>query len=96
MTITDFEAWCHALGLLAAGLAAWLALWRAWRKKAGAAVKKDVPDELIDGAEVARRLKVKQTTVMKWARAGKIPSVKASPSVIRFNWPEVLKALGRN
>lgn len=49
--------------------------------------------ELLTADEVARRLHLKSETIRRWARAGRIPSLRPSPKVIRFNWRAVCEAL---
>lgn len=44
-------------------------------------------------AEIATALKVKASTVLRWHREGKIPSVRISRATIRFRLNDVLKAL---
>jgi excisionase family DNA binding protein len=53
-----------------------------------------VDDELIRGAEVARRLCVTPRCVRAWAREGRIPAVKLSGKTYRYSWRRVLEALG--
>ena len=43
--------------------------------------------------DLAGRLKVKATTIKRWARAGAIPCIKLSGKVIRYDYEEVLSAL---
>jgi excisionase family DNA binding protein len=79
-------------------VAAWAWSLVTWRLKKGPAViphkqATETPTELIDAAEVARRLKLKSGTVRVWARAGKIPSIRASRRTLRFRWEEVCRAL---
>ena len=51
-------------------------------------------EELIDGHEVARRLGVGYGTLLRWRKAGKVPAVKMSRKVLRFNLRQVAEALG--
>lgn len=45
--------------------------------------------------EVAAALSLAPTTITTWARAGKIPSLKVSPKLRRYDLNAVLEALGR-
>jgi excisionase family DNA binding protein len=49
------------------------------------------PRTLVSDEEVAAKLNVKRSTVRAWARAGKLPSVRLSYKVIRFD-PDVIDA----
>jgi hypothetical protein len=49
--------------------------------------------ELLIADELAERLHIRPRTVQAWGRMGRIPTVKLSPRVVRFDWPAVLKAL---
>lgn len=51
-------------------------------------------EELIDGREVARRLGVSYNTLLRWRKAEKVPGVKLSKKVLRFNLRQVAEALG--
>jgi excisionase family DNA binding protein len=53
----------------------------------------DMDEPLIGAREVARRLGMGRTTVLLFAREGRIPSVRVSPRIIRFAWAEVIRAL---
>ena len=48
---------------------------------------------LVTSEELAKELNVDDRTILRWAREGKIPSVKISPRTIRFNREAVLRAL---
>ena len=52
--------------------------------------------ELLTADELADRLRVSASTVKEWAREGRIPEVRLSRRVRRFNYEEVLAAAGRN
>jgi excisionase family DNA binding protein len=53
-------------------------------------------EELIDAAELARRLKVTKRYVLRMAREGKIPSLKlANGRSVRFEWRVVRLSMGR-
>ena len=41
--------------------------------------------ELLTAEELSRRLKVSPETVRKWARQAKIPVIRISPKVLRFD-----------
>ena len=49
--------------------------------------------EILDKAELARRLRVTPATVAKWAREKRIPEIRISPKVRRFDYGEVIAAL---
>jgi len=49
--------------------------------------------ELLTVTQLAECLHVRPRTVQAWARSGRIPTIKLSAKVIRFDWQEVLKAL---
>ncbi len=49
--------------------------------------------ELLTAGELAERLRIKPSTVSVWARAGRIPSIKLSRKVIRFDVVAVIDAL---
>ena len=49
--------------------------------------------ELLTADELAERLKVSPDTVKVWARVGRIPAVRLSPKVLRFDLSAVLGAL---
>jgi len=46
--------------------------------------------ELLTATEVAERLHLRPSTVQAWARDGRIPSLRLSHKVIRFDWQAVL------
>jgi excisionase family DNA binding protein len=52
-------------------------------------------DDLLTAAELADRLRVKPETVLAWHRSGRIPSIRLSHKVLRFNLAEVVAALKR-
>ena len=54
-----------------------------------------VRDDLLTAAELADRLRVKPETVLAWHRSGRIPSIRLSYKVLRFNLGEVVAALKR-
>ena len=49
--------------------------------------------ELLTPDDVAGRLKVSRSTVQEWARTGKIPEIKISPKIRRFDFDAVVTAL---
>lgn len=49
---------------------------------------------LLTGRELAERLRVSPDTIRHWARIGRIPVVRYSPRVRRFDLEAVLTALG--
>ena len=49
--------------------------------------------ELLTAAEMAERLRIKPTTLREWAREGRIPSVRITPKVIRFDAEAVILSL---
>lgn len=54
-----------------------------------------VRDDLLTATELADRLRIKRSTVLDWHRSGRIPSIRLSHKVLRFNLGEVLAALRR-
>ena len=55
-----------------------------------------MPNELLTTEELADRLAVSPRTVAEWAKSGRIPEVRASERIRRFDWAEVVGALKRN
>ncbi len=49
--------------------------------------------KLLTAVELAEALTIKTGTVQVWSREGKIPSIKLSHKVIRFDLDEVIEAL---
>ena len=49
--------------------------------------------ELLTLDQLADRLHVRPRTVRAWVRQGRIPAVKLSPKVVRFDWEAVLTAI---
>jgi excisionase family DNA binding protein len=49
--------------------------------------------ELLTVDQLAERLHIRPRTVQLWARKGRIPTVKLSAKVIRFEWLVVLASL---
>ncbi len=54
-----------------------------------------IRDDLLTATELAERLRVKPSTVLDWQRAGRIPAIRLSHKILRFNLGEVLAALKR-
>ena len=52
-------------------------------------------DDLLTAPELAVRLRVKPSTVLGWQRTGRIPAIRLSHKVLRFNFTDVLAALKR-
>ncbi len=44
-------------------------------------------------SSLAVRLGIQPRTILSWARSGRIPSVRVTPKVIRFDWGQVLDAI---
>ena len=53
-------------------------------------------EELLNAREVADRLGVSAATVRFWALRGRIPSIRISCKVVRFDWDEVLAITRRH
>ena len=51
--------------------------------------------ELLTAAQLAERLKVRPSTVREWAKTGRIPEIRISAKVRRFDPAEVEAALRR-
>ncbi len=49
--------------------------------------------ELLTAAEMAARLRIRPSTLREWARAGRVPSVRIKPKVIRFDAEAVILSL---
>ncbi|PVD50808.1 hypothetical protein DC498_17705 [Terrimonas sp.] len=49
-------------------------------------------DEIIDRAELCKRLNLVEPTIIKWEKKGKIPSLRVG-SAVRYSWFKVLNAL---
>jgi len=50
-------------------------------------------DELLTCEEVAARLHIRPSTVRRWAQDGRIPTVRLTPKVVRYNLSEVVRAM---
>jgi excisionase family DNA binding protein len=57
---------------------------------------RDTKNSLLTVIEIAQRLRVSPSTVARWARSGRIPQIKLSRNVRRFDWNAVFRALKRN
>lgn len=51
--------------------------------------------EIIDRAELLKRLKITEPTCIRWQKKGKIPFLTIG-SAIRYNWPAVVQALEKS
>ena len=49
--------------------------------------------ELVTAEEMARRLRLKPSTILRWAQQRKIPSIVISPKVVRFDVAAVIQRL---
>ena len=49
--------------------------------------------ELLTADELADRLKVRPDTVRSWSRQGRIPAIRITHKVVRFDFDAVVKAL---
>lgn len=54
-----------------------------------------VETKLVTAEELAQRLEVKPCTIRKWSRQGKIPAVRISPKVVRFDAQAVMAILSK-
>jgi predicted site-specific integrase-resolvase len=52
-----------------------------------------IDTDLLTADQLAERLHIRPRTVQTWARQGRIPTLKLSPKVVRFDWFAVLAAL---
>ncbi len=52
-----------------------------------------IEKKLETAEELAERLHLKPSTIRKWSRQGKIPAVRISPKVVRFDPAAVMAAL---
>jgi len=53
---------------------------------------KIMPLEIIDRAELCKRLRITEPTVIAWEKRGKIPCFRIG-SAVRYNWTAVIKNL---
>jgi predicted site-specific integrase-resolvase len=49
--------------------------------------------ELLTAEEVAGRLRIRPETLKAWARRGRIPRIRISPKVVRFDLDAVIESL---
>ena len=49
--------------------------------------------DLLTADEVADRLQVRPSTVKRWARQGRIPTVRLTPKVVRYELAAVVEAM---
>ena len=49
--------------------------------------------EYLTAVELAERLRVRPATIRSWGRTGRIPTIRLSRRVLRFDLSEVLAAL---
>lgn len=49
--------------------------------------------ELLTAEELARRLRVKPRTIRQWSRSGRIPAIRLSPKVVRYELEAVVNAM---
>ncbi len=61
-------------------------------KQATGADQKTTQCEIIDRAELCKRLSITEPTVIRWEKKGKIPCLHLGKSV-RYKWEEVITAL---
>jgi excisionase family DNA binding protein len=52
-----------------------------------------IPNALLTATEIADKLAVAPSTVIRWAKTGRIPEVRLSPRTRRFSWDDVVGAL---
>jgi excisionase family DNA binding protein len=52
-----------------------------------------IDSHLLTVDQLAERLHIRPRTAQAWARQGRIPTLKLSPKVVRFDWIAVLAAL---
>jgi excisionase family DNA binding protein len=49
--------------------------------------------ELVTAEDLAHRLRLRPSTIRRWARAGRIPAVRVTAKVVRYDLAEVMRAL---
>jgi excisionase family DNA binding protein len=49
--------------------------------------------ELLTAEELAGRLQVRPSTIRRWAREGRIPTVRLTPKVVRYDLTAVVDAV---
>jgi excisionase family DNA binding protein len=50
-------------------------------------------ERLLSAREVAERIGLREETIRRWARCGRIPSIRATARTIRFDYGDVVAAL---
>jgi excisionase family DNA binding protein len=53
----------------------------------------EVSNDWVTAKELAHRMRVTPDTIKAWSREGRIPSVRVSARVLRFNVAEVMAAI---
>jgi excisionase family DNA binding protein len=53
----------------------------------------DADAELLTIGQVASRLHLRPRTVQAWVRLGRIPALRLTAKVVRFNWTDVVESL---
>lgn len=56
-------------------------------------MKQATKRELLTPSQIASALQVKKTTILEWSRAGRIPVIRLSKRVVRFDLDAVLEKL---
>lgn len=49
--------------------------------------------ELLTADDMADRLRVRPSTIRRWARDGRIPKVQLTPKVVRYDFAAVVRAM---
>ncbi len=52
-----------------------------------------LPRDLLDSADLAARLGVSPDTIRRWAREGRIPAIRVSRKVVRYQLDRVIACL---
>jgi excisionase family DNA binding protein len=68
-------------------------IWGTFPVKDAHSQKEDAREEFLTARQLAARLQVSESTVRRLAREGRIPSLRLTPRLIRFNLKAVYKAL---
>ena len=68
-------------------------IWGTFPVKDAHSQKEDGREEFLTARQLAARLQVSESTVRRLAREGRIPSLRLTPRLIRFNLKAVYKAL---
>ena len=53
------------------------------------------PDGFLTKKQVARKLGVGEKSIQRWVNEGKIPCLRFSGTVLRFDWPDVVAHVKR-